>query len=147
MFKRKARILFLSEHNHCRSQIAEAYANTLGSQWLEGRSAGLMPMDLDARAVEAMAEVKIDITPRQSKALDHDLFSWADLVVTLTDGILERCPPLPPQARHKPWIIEDCAEGEGNCRALRDDIRHRIESMIGGLRMLSRLDDADRSDE
>ena len=145
MFKRKAHILFLSEHNHCRSQIAEAYANTLGSRWLEGRSAGITPLDLAPHAVAALAEVEIDITPQRSKALDEDLLNWADLVVTLTDGILVRCPPLPPQARHKPWVMEDCAEND--LRALRDDIRRRIERMIGGLRMLSRMDDAARSDE
>ena len=144
MFKRKAHILFLSEHNHCRSQIAEAYANTLGSRWLEGRSAGITPLDLARHAVAALAEVEIDITPQRSKALDEDLLNWADLVVTLTDDILARCPPLPPQARHKPWVMEDCAESD--LRALRDDIRRRIERMIGGLRMLSRMDAAAHSD-
>lgn len=138
-YKRKARILFLSLHNACRSQMAEGLANHLGEQWMEARSAGFDPRPLDPLALEAMAEVGIDLAGAQAKEMDGDLPRWADLVVTLDNDSLRLRPPLPAGVQHRHYAFDNLATGDlAAFRELRDRIRVRIEGMIGGMKMLAR---------
>jgi len=56
-----------------------------------------------------------------------DALAWADLVLTL--GTCP-CPPLPPHAQHRHWPdLRPTA------------IQGRLAGVVGGLRLLSRLDD------
>ena len=55
MYQRKARILFLCTGNSCRSQMAEGWANHLGSEWLEAASAGIEAHGKNPRAIWSRA--------------------------------------------------------------------------------------------
>lgn len=66
------RILFVDQHNHCRSQMAEAIATTMAHPRLLFSSAGLDPSPIDPRLVEFLAEKGLDISERQrAKSLDQ----------------------------------------------------------------------------
>ena len=95
-------------------------------------SAGSNPAPLNPHAVEAMAEIGIDINGQYSKSVDTIDPSGLDLVVTLCAE--EVCPVLPGQVRRLHWPIPDPAAGDpgdpqARFRAARDLIRARIEDL------------------
>lgn len=66
------RILFVDQHNHCRSQMAEAIATTLAHPRLLFSSAGLEPSPIDPRLADFLSEKGLDITDHQRpKSLDQ----------------------------------------------------------------------------
>ena len=64
------RILFLCVANSARSQIAEGLARHILGDRAEVLSAGSNPASVSPHAVEAMAEIGIDITGQCSKSVD-----------------------------------------------------------------------------
>ena len=145
MYKRRAHVLFLSRRNACRSQMAEAWGRHLGGTWLEARSAGIAPQRIDPRAVATMHEVGIDVGMQRSRPVTSALLHWADLVVTFEANVLAQW-TLHPGTRQKHWPLADpCAlNGEdvaGAFAAARDELRSRVASMVGGMRMLARSDE------
>jgi len=123
------RLLFVCIENSCRSQMAEGIARALGRDRVAAFSAGSRPSgQVNARAVQFMAEKGIDLTPQHSKGLD-DLptgITW-DYVVTMGCG--DACPWLP--ARHRlDWDLPDP-------KTLDDDgfrhVRDHIEQLVHGL--------------
>ncbi len=101
------RILFLCVANSARSQMAEGLARQILGERAEVSSAGSEPAPVNPRAVEAMAEIGIDITGQYAKSVDTIDLSGLDLVVTLCAE--EVCPVLPEQVRRLHWPIADPA--------------------------------------
>ena len=60
------KILFVCIHNSARSQMAEAFVNSLYSDQFAAESAGLEAGKLNPIVVEAMSEVGIDISNNQA---------------------------------------------------------------------------------
>jgi arsenate reductase len=89
----KKRVLFLCTGNSCRSQMAEGLVNHyLGGEW-EAYSAGTEPAGyVHPLAMEAMAELDIDISCQVSKSADEFRNEKLDLVVTVCDDAAENCP-------------------------------------------------------
>ena len=81
----KDRILFVCTGNTCRSQMAEGFARAQFGSRVDVCSAGLVANGLDPLAVEAMAEVGIDISCQKSKAMGPFLATPFACVVTLSD--------------------------------------------------------------
>lgn len=127
------RVLFLCVANSARSQMAEGLARRVFGEEIEVLSAGSEPVTVNPYAVEAMAEVDIDISGHYSKSVDTIDASSLDLVVTLCAE--EVCPVLPGRVRRLHWPIADPATREPlppdamreRFRAARDQIRGRIE--------------------
>src|SRR5262245_21156480 len=63
------RILFVDEHNSCRSQMAEGIGNSLGQPQFIFSSAGLDPIPVDPTTVRVLKEKGIDISRQTSKAV------------------------------------------------------------------------------
>ena len=62
----KPSVLFVCVHNAGRSQMAAGFLRDIAGDRIEVRSAGSMPADqINPTAVEAMAELGIDITGRR----------------------------------------------------------------------------------
>ena len=128
------RILFLCVANSARSQMAEGLARaTLGPD-VTVESAGSAPSRLNPLAVEAMAELGIDISGQRSKPVDAIDTESLNLVVTLCAE--EVCPVLPGRVRRLHWPIPDPAraglspeEARVAFRAARDDIRARLREL------------------
>ena len=151
MYKRKIRVLFLCTGNSCRSQMAEGWANRLGHEWLEARSAGIEAHGKNPRAIAVMREAGVDISHQESTRVTPEMLAWADLVVTVCGHADEHCPVLPSGVQKKHWPLEDPAKATGTeeqimakFRATRDEVRGRAEGLIGGVKMLVRSDNKEQ---
>ena len=90
----KPSVLFVCVHNAGRSQMAAGFLTALGGDRVEVRSAGSAPADaINPAAVEAMAEVGIDISAQTPKVLIADTVEASDVVVTMGCG--DTCPVFP----------------------------------------------------
>ena len=130
------RILFLCVANSARSQMAEGFARGILGDRAEVMSAGSKPSTLNPHAVEALAEIGIDIAGHRSKSVAAIDPAGFDLVVTLCAE--EICPVLPGRVRRLHWPIEDPAakasgESRERFRAARDRIQERIETLAAHL--------------
>ena len=125
-------VLFVCVHNAGRSQMAAAFLTHIAAGRIEVRSAGSEPADqLNPAVVEAMREVGIDITAERPKLLTTDAVETADVVITMGCG--DTCPIFPGK-RYEDWELEDPAgQGLDAVRPIRDDIRSRIEKLVGEL--------------
>jgi arsenate reductase len=99
----KKRVLFLCTGNSARSQMAEGLVNHfLGDRW-EAYSAGTAPTGhVHPLAIQAMAELGVDISAQRSKSVDEFRGTDFDLVITLCDQAAQNCPLWlgPGQVRH-----------------------------------------------
>jgi arsenate reductase len=152
VYKRKVKVLFLCTGNSCRSQMAEGWANRLGNEWLEAKSAGIEAHGKNPRAIAVMRETGVDISHQESTRVTPEMLAWADLVVTVCGHADEHCPVLPPGVRKKHWPLEDPAKATGTeeeimvkFRATRDEVKNRVEGMIGGIKMLARSDSTEQA--
>ncbi|QIM16128.1 arsenate reductase ArsC [Leucobacter insecticola] len=125
-------VLFVCVHNAGRSQMAAGFLRELGAGRIEVRSAGSMPADqLNPVAIEAMAEVGIDIATEAPKVLTPEAVQESDVVITMGCG--DACPFFPGK-RYEDWKLNDPAgQGIEAVRVIRDEIRDRVRSLIAEL--------------
>jgi arsenate reductase len=87
----KPTVLFVCVHNAGRSQMAAGFMRELGQGRVEVLSAGSAPKDsINPIAVEAMAEVGIDIANNTPKVLTTEAVEESDAVITMGCG--DVCP-------------------------------------------------------
>jgi arsenate reductase len=96
----------------------------------EARSAGSRPeRELHPEVIEVLAEIGIDVSQRQPKAIETADVEWADVVVTMGCG--DACPVLPGK-RYVDWNVPDpSGQPLAEVRALRDDIARRVAELTG----------------
>ena len=125
----KPSVLFVCVHNAGRSQMAAGFTTALSGGAVEVRSAGSTPADrINPVAVEAMAEVGIDIAGEQPKVLTPEAVRASDAVITMGCG--DTC-PFYPGKRYEDWVLTDPAgQGIEVVRAVRDEIRGRVEALL-----------------
>jgi protein-tyrosine-phosphatase len=128
----KKTILFVCVHNAGRSQMAAGFMRTLGGDRVEVLSAGSAPKDsINPIAVEAMAELGIDIADQQPKILTPESVQASDVVITMGCG--DACPYYPGK-RYEDWKLDDPAgQGIEPVRVIRDEIKGRIEALLAEL--------------
>jgi arsenate reductase (thioredoxin) len=95
----RLKVLFLCTGNSCRSQMAEAWTRVLKGDRIEAYSGGVDPHGVDPRAVQAMAEVSVDISGQTSKHVDILEDIEFDFVITLCDNAQQTCPVFPAKTR------------------------------------------------
>jgi len=127
--------LFVCVHNAGRSQMAAGFLRELSGGRVEVRSAGSEPADqINPVAVEAMAEVGIDITAEQPKVLTYDAVKESDVVITMGCG--DVCPVFPGKT-YEDWKLDDPAgQGIEAVRPIRDEIRTRVLGLLHQLGVL-----------
>ena len=127
-------VLFLCVHNAGRSQMAAGWLRHLAGDRVEVFSGGSEPGDrVNAAAVEAMAEVGIDISGQQPQQWTDEQARAADVVVTMGCG--DVCPVYPGK-RYEDWELADPAgQPVEFVRDVRDDIRGRVEQLIDSLQV------------
>jgi arsenate reductase len=125
-------VLFVCVHNAGRSQMAAGWLQHRAGGRVAVRSAGSAPADtINPVAVEAMAEVGVDIVAEQPKVLTPDAVRAADVVVTMGCG--DECPWFP-GTRYEDWVLEDPAGQDIEVvRRVRDEIRRRVEVLLAEL--------------
>ncbi len=128
----KPAVLFLCVHNAGRSQMAAGWLRHLSGDSVEVFSGGSDPgTETNRMAVEAMAEVGIDIASEYPKPWTDEIARAADVIVTMGCG--DACPIFPGK-RYEDWELSDPAgQPIETVRTIRDDIRGRVETLIASL--------------
>ena len=134
------RVLFLCTHNSSRSQMAEGLLRARGGGQYQVFSAGTHPRSVHPLAIQAMAEIGIDISPaagHRAKGMDEFVGQPMDLVVTVCDEAAEECPFFPGARRQEHWSFPDPSAATGTeeerlavFRSVRDAIAARIEAFL-----------------
>ncbi|WP_031063746.1 arsenate reductase ArsC [Streptomyces sp. NRRL WC-3742] len=125
-------VLFVCVHNAGRSQMAAALLARLGGDRVEVRSAGSAPADtVNPAALEALAEVGIDISAETPKVLTTEAVQASDVVITMGCG--DACPYFPGK-RYLDWKLDDPAgQGVDAVRPIRDEIERRVRGLLADL--------------
>jgi arsenate reductase (thioredoxin) len=136
----KIRVLFICVHNSGRSQMAEAFLNTLAGDRFQAESAGFDPTRINPLVIKAMHEVGMDLSKNQARSVfklyqEGKLF---DYVITVCEESAEdQCPMFPGVTRRLNWPFDNPEAFEGTheeklkqVRRVRDEIRARIEKWV-----------------
>jgi len=107
------RVLFLCTGNSARSQMAEGLLRHLSRDALEVHSAGTKPSAVNPLAIQAMAEIGIDISKHRSKHVSEFAEQKFDYVITVCDSAKESCPVSPGNPKQIHWSLTDPAAAEG----------------------------------
>ncbi|MGW9431623.1 arsenate reductase ArsC [Streptomyces decoyicus] len=138
MSEPKLSVLFVCVHNAGRSQMAAAFLTHLSEGRVEVRSAGSAPADaVNSAAVEAMAEVGIDMSAETPKVLTTEAVRASDVVITMGCG--DTCPVFPGKT-YLDWKLDDPAgQGVDAVRPIRDEIHRRIRGLLEDLSAQARF--------
>ncbi|MEY2814775.1 MAG: hypothetical protein RIS05_523 [Actinomycetota bacterium] len=128
----KPSVLFVCVHNAGRSQMAAGFMTHLSQGRVEVLSAGSAPKEsINPVAVEAMAEIGIDISHNTPKVLTTEAVQQSDAVITMGCG--DAC-PFYPGKRYEDWVLDDPAgQGIESVRVIRDEIKVRVENLLAEL--------------
>ena len=133
----KPTVLFLCTHNAGRSQMALGFFTHLAGERAVAWSGGSEPgNEINPAAIEAMAEVGIDITEEFPKPWTDEIVRAADVVITMGCG--DACPVFPGK-RYAEWAIPDPAgQTLEAVRPIRDDIEEYVRRLLEELGLISK---------
>jgi len=129
------KILILCTGNSCRSQMAHGFLQSYNKDLIV-RSAGTEASGkLNAKAVEVMKEIGIDISHHSSDSVDLYLNNEWDYVITVCGGANESCPAFMGKVKNRIHIgFDDPTYAVGTdefiwseYRRVRDEIKRDFE--------------------
>lgn len=136
----KKKILFVCIHNSARSQMAEAFIEKLAGDKYTAESAGLEQGVLNPVVVDAMQEIGIDISAKDSNTVEQFMAEKRsyDYVVTVCDeGNAAGCPVFLGEGEKLHWGFDDPSGLAGtyeqklaSTRIIRDQIKAKIEDWL-----------------
>jgi len=131
-------VLFLCVQNAGRSQMAAGWLRHLGGGEVDVFSGGSDPgSDVNQVAIEAMAEVGIDIRTEFPKPWTDEIVRAADVVISMGCG--DACPVYPGK-RYEDWDLTDPAgQPIEVVREVRDDIGGRVRELMASLAIPARV--------
>jgi protein-tyrosine-phosphatase len=126
-------VLFVCVHNAGRSQMAAGLVKLRSGGGILVRSAGSDPAEtINARVVEAMAEVGVDLSDEFPKPVTDEAVRAADVVITMGCG--DACPVYPGK-RYEDWQLDDPAGKDiDEVRRIRDAIDAKVRRLVDELR-------------
>lgn len=112
--------------------MAAGWASHLGGTGVRVVSGGTQPAEtVNPAAVEAMAEVGVDIAASQPRLWSEETVKEADAVITMGCG--DVCPIFPGK-KYEDWELADPAgQGLDMVRGVRDDIKERVLTLLESL--------------
>ncbi len=112
--------------------MSAGFARALGGDAVTVRSAGSDPVTaVNPAAVQAMAEVGIDISAAVPTRLTGEDVQASDVVVTMGCG--DACPVFPGTS-YRDWALPDPAgQGVEAVRPIRDEIHTRVQALLAEL--------------
>lgn len=129
------KILFVCEGNLIRSQMGEAFYNTLSASQ-NAASAGTAAQDWPGpspRAIEVMNEIGIDIRGNPATRLTDEMVETADKIILFPTNFTPDY--LPQLDKVELWDVIDPGynkdRGMELVREVRDDIQKRVEELLG----------------
>lgn len=137
------RLLFVDEHNSCRSQLAEAIANSLNHPKFIISSAGVEPQPIAPNTVNFLRDKGHDVSRLAPKALaqvpnlDH-----YHVIVALSKEAQKAFPPKPRKVVFLDWSVDDPSRVQGSpaeikaayeatYKFLHEHIKDLVEAVIG----------------
>jgi len=133
MTSEKKKVLFVCTHNSARSQMAEAFLNSLYGDRYEASSAGTEPTEINPHVVTAMKEIGLDLSNNRAKSVDEFMGQRLDLIMTLCDQAQETCPFFPGGKKYSHQSFRDpgtCAGSDGEILACVRRIRDEIGAWV-----------------
>ncbi len=137
------RLLFVDEHDSCRSQMAAGIGNGLGQSKFIFSSAGIDPRPVDARTVAFLSEKGIDISRQASKSVEQVPHrDHYQIIVALAKAASKIFPPAPTKVVCLDWSVRDPSEATGapadvktayedTYQFLHAHIRDLVEAILG----------------
>ena len=135
------RVLFIDEHNACRSQMAEAIANSLGQPKFMFASAGLETKPVDPAAIAFLKEKGIDLNHAASRGIENvpNLENYQIIVALAKEA--RRAFPVKTKSICLDWSIPDPSKTSGTaeerkkayeetCRQLFEQIQDLVEGIL-----------------
>jgi phosphate transport system protein len=137
------RVLFVDQHNACRSQLAEAAGHAITQPKFVFASAGLEPKELDPGTVSFLREKGIDIsrqTPRSVSQVPN--IEHFQVIVALSEGARQAFPDPPTKVVCLDWSVRDPSTVKGTPAEvkaayeetydfLRAHLRDLVEAILG----------------
>lgn len=134
------KVLFICVHNSARSQMAEAFMNTLGQGRFQAQSGGLKPTQINPLVVEAMAEEGVDLSGKATSSV-FEYFRKGrlfDVVVTVCNEAEEEGCPVFPGVTHRlslPFPDPERFQGTrqerlNQVKTLRDNIKTCVAEFV-----------------
>lgn len=120
-------------HNAGRSQMAAGLTTLRSGGRVAVRSAGSEPAEeVNPLAVEAMAELGVDLSTALPRRLADEDVRAADVVITMGCG--DAC-PIYPGKRYEDWQVDDPAQASSldEVRRIRDEIDRRVQRLLADL--------------
>ena len=135
------RVLFVDEHNACRSQIAEAIAHSLNQPKFVFTSAGLEPEPIDPATIGFMKEQGLDVARMVPKALTQlPNLDHYHVIVVLAPEALKAFPRKPRKVVFLDWSVEDPSKVRGTPAEVKaayestyDFIHAHINDLVGAI--------------
>jgi arsenate reductase len=126
-------VLFVGLHDSGRSQMAQAFFNTIAEGKATAVSAGIRPATTsDDAVVQAMREVGMDIGHAQPKTLAIEMLEWANTVVTFGREAADICSAA--YVDMERWELEDPrGKPVEMIRPIRDEIAAKVVQHLRGL--------------
>jgi arsenate reductase len=124
--------------------MVEAWFHRLAGGRVEAFSAGIhQAKRVHPMAIQAMAQVGVDMSAARVKSVDEFLGQAFDYVITVCAPAAEACPVFPGKATRLHWPLDDPAEVAGDETArleafgrIRDQAAERVRSFLGELARL-----------
>jgi protein-tyrosine-phosphatase len=130
-------VLFVDVRNSCRSQMAEAIANSLNQPQFIFSSAGLQPTSVDPGTVSFLKEKGFDISRQTSKAVSQvPNFDHYQIVIALAREAEKVFPRPPTKMVCLDWSVQDPSQVRGTAaeiRAAYEDTYKFLHSHISDL--------------
>jgi phosphate transport system protein len=137
------RVLFVDEHNSCRSQIAEAIGTALKQPKFVFTSAGLDRQPIDPETLRLLTERGLDISRLTAKAVEQvPHLDHYQIIVALAKEANRVFPPPPTKAVCLDWSLPDPSKVRGSTeevraaydeafRVLEGHVRDLVEAVLG----------------
>ncbi len=132
-------VMIVCTQNSARSQMAEGWLRHLAGDRFTVFSAGMTPGRVNPLAVEAMAEVGIDLSAHTSDGIEKYLGKVpVYYLMIVCDKAAQSCPAIWPGMRERiVWPFDDPAAVEGDhatklasFRRVRDEIKAKLEAWL-----------------
>lgn len=136
---KKPKVLFMCVHNSARSQIAAAFLNRICPDDFEAHSAGLEVGVINPLAIEAMAEVGIDISKNRPQAVfdawrSGTMYTHVIRVCSESEAAARSCPIFPSATKRLSWPFENPASFEGSDAARLEQMRYVRDAIEAKIR-------------
>ncbi len=136
----KTNVLFVCLHNAARSQMAEAYLNSMAGDDFFAESAGFEAGSINPYVVKVMAEEGLDLSGNKSDSV-FDFFKQGRMyafTIAVCDAVTaERCPIFPGVCERLNWSFPNPANFTGTeeeilaeTRKVRDEIKAEVKRFI-----------------